>query len=132
DHRAALRRRPAGRHRTTLTGVEAAAPAANTGAPPPRRRIRAFRGRGTGRRDQASVRGRPPAASRTAPATKLLTSGWKTLGTMSLAPSAAGVRTAARALAAAASMSMVATPAGASRSPRKTPGNASTLLIWLG
>ena len=70
------------------------------------------------------------AARRTASATAGATPGWKTLGTIS---SAVGCSTrAAIAYAAASFISSVTWRAPQSRAPRKIPGKASTLLIWLG
>ena len=72
------------------------------------------------------------AASRTAAATAPGTSGWNTEGTMKLGFSSSSVTTWAMAAAAPSSMSMLISWARASSRPRKTPGKASTLLIWLG
>ena len=65
-------------------------------------------------------------------ATAVGTSGWNTLGMMKLGLSWSSVTTPAIASAAASIISTVTSVARASRRPRKTPGKASTLLIWLG
>src|SRR3546814_175377 len=67
-----------------------------------------------------------------AAATAFGTSGWKTLGMMKLGCNSSSVTTCAIASAARSSISIVTSLARASSRPRKTPGKASTLLIWLG
>ena len=61
-----------------------------------------------------------------------MTSVWKTLGMMKAAWSSSALTVSAMAWAARSSISVVTWEAPASSRPRKTPGKASTLLIWLG
>ncbi len=72
------------------------------------------------------------AARATAAATAGATSRLKTLGTTYSAPSSSCGMTAASACAAATFIPSVIREARTSSAPRKTPGNASTLLIWFG
>src|SRR5262249_5254331 len=62
----------------------------------------------------------------------LCTAGWETVGMMKFGLSSSSLTTWAIASAARRSISVVISLARASSRPRKTPGNASTLLIWLG
>ena len=83
---------------------------------------------------QESVRATPVlrAASATAAATAGTTRGSKGLGMMFSSDSSSSGMTAARAMAAAIFISSLMSLARTSSAPRKMPGKASTLLIWLG
>jgi hypothetical protein len=76
--------------------------------------------------------GTPRTTARIAAATAGVTLGSKTLGTMTVGLSLSSPTTSAIARAAASAISSVNSSALTSSMPRKTPGKASTLLIWLG
>ena len=84
------------------------------------------------RRVRYRSRRRSVVVPRIAAATALGTSGWKTVGMMKFGLSSSSLTTCAIASAARSSISMVISWARASSRPRKTPGKASTLLIWFG